>query len=825
MGSTVVRLDGAWKFRTRGKGPWRAARVPGCVHTDLLAHKLIPDPFWGTNELSLEWIENTDFEYVRVFTLPRSMLQASRLELVADGLDTVASVSINGKHVADTENMFIGYRFDITRMARPGRNTIHIVFGSPTVYIKAHRHLNDSRQPNDPMGGCSVIRKEQCSFGWDWGPRFPTSGIFRSIRIEATPAVRVASVHIAQTLSAGSATLICAPVLDRPAPRGVRYRCSLSLAGVRVAVVDGTTLRVHNPRLWWPNGLGAQPLYELQIELLAGDTVVDTWRRRIGIRTIELDRHPDRWGESFQFRVNGVVVFAKGANWVPAHSFQASVTPPLYDELLTAAAEAHLNMVRVWGGGVYENDEFYDLCDQKGLMVWQDFMFACSRYPGARAFVASVRSEAEYNVQRLAHHACMALWCGNNEVEQMAKDIVARAPRRKAYDAVFNSLLPEVVATYNPETAYWPSSPHDPEGYEKRMGRNSDKGGDAHTWAVWHGRQRVPFFETEHYRFVSEYGMQSYASLETTATFARKDQTNIFGPEMENHQKCGTGNSLIFTYISQQYRFPRDFASLVYLSQVNQAYALKTALEHHRREMPRCMGSLYWQLNDCWPVASWASVEFGGHWKGAHYAVKRSCAPAIVSAKRVGTEEVYSINRQRNTVSGCELHTVCDSTAPVRATLRWTLYHLDGRRLLQGRKNVVLRYGESRLQKTLDLRGMLEKHGKETVYLHAYLAGQHGIVSQTTVLFTSTRFVALPREKLNPLVKRTGVRSFRLVFRAKTFQNYVTFHLRGGRYKASDNCFDLYPGLPHAVEITVDKPSTCAQLRKRLSVVSMADAC
>jgi beta-mannosidase len=613
MSTSTINLCGKWQFRQKGKGAYLPATVPGSVHTDLLANKLIPDPFAGDNELKLQWIEQTDWEYQREFVVTAKLLRQQRVELVCEGLDTVAAITVNGSKVASVENMFIGYRFNVKQILRPGRNSIHVHFTAPATYIKMHRHLCTCTPPNDPMGGSCVIRKEPCSFGWDWGPRLATSGIYLPIRIEGRPAWRISAVDVRQTHRIGAVSLSCVPAIDARSSKGISWRSRLSINGKLVAESKSLHLTVKNPKLWWPNGLGAQPLYTLTVELLHNGALVDTWTRRIGLRTITLDRHKDEWGQSFQFLVNGVPVFAKGANWVPAHSFQASVTREMYDDLLTSAVQANMNIIRAWGGGVYENDEFFDLCDEKGLLVWQDFMFACGLYPGNPAFLASVTREFEYQIPRLAHHASLALWCGNNELEMWLKGIIETPERKKAYEDIFYRILPAVTKRLNPARPYWPCSPHNPWGYEKGLVAG-EKGGDTHDWAVWHGRMRPDHFERTNNRFVSEYGMQSYASIETTRQFADPKAVNVFDAVMENHQKCASGNSLIFHYIAQQYRFPRDFASLVYLSQANQAYVVKTAAEHYRRSMPRTMGSIYWQINDCWPVASWASIEFGGRW-------------------------------------------------------------------------------------------------------------------------------------------------------------------------------------------------------------------
>lgn len=817
----IIDLCGRWQFRQAGKGEFLPAVVPGCVHTDLLAGKRIPDPFVGENELKLQWIGQADWEYRREFTLPAALLAQPRVELVCEGLDTLAVIRINGRRVAATDNMFTGFRFDVRKVLRPGVNRIEIRFQAPFTYIRKHRHLCNCTPPNDPVGGVCVIRKEQCSFGWDWGPRFATSGIYLPIRIEARPAWRIAGVNVRQGHAPGKVNLSLVPALAGRAGKGLTWRSRISYGNKAVGQSNSLRLAIENPRLWWPNGLGRQPLYTLSVELLHKGVVVDTWTRRIGLRTIKLDRHKDQWGQSFRFVVNGVPVFAKGANWVPGHSFQASVTPQIFEDTLQSAVDAHMNIIRVWGGGVYENDLFYDLCDEKGLLVWQDFMFACALYPGNPAFLASVTREFEYQVQRLRHHAAMALWCGNNELEMAPGDIMKTPERKKAYDDIFYRILPDVVRRLDPQSDYWPSSPHNPWGYAKGLVAG-EKGGDTHDWDVWHGRKRPDHFERTNNRFVSEFGMQSYASIETTRQFADPATANVFDRVLENHQKCATGNSLIFHYIAQQYRFPRDFAALVYLSQVNQAWVVKTAVEHYRRSMPRTMGSIYWQINDCWPVASWSSIEFGGRWKALHYAAKRFHAPVLVSARRTGADEVGSINRRFNTMNGAEIYTVSDSVQPVSGTLRWTLYHLNGKKLLAGSKKVRLGYGESVLQKKLDLTKELATHGRESVYLRLALAGRSGGLSENTVFFSALRFMDLPRETPAVRIKKLGPERFKLVFRARTFQHMVAVNVAGRGFRMSDNWFDLDPGIPRGVELTLDKDCTIGQLRKRISVMSLA---
>ncbi|MBN1307502.1 MAG: glycoside hydrolase family 2 protein [Chitinispirillaceae bacterium] len=820
----ILELNTGWKFRYGNERRWRPATVPGCIHCDLQRNGLIPDPFRGANELDLGWIERTDFEYCREFVAPAGLLRCRTVELVAEGLDTLARISINGTEVASTENMFIGYRFDVKRVLVPGPNSITVRFNNPMNYIKRREGFPWFDQPNDPVGGAAGIRKMQCSFGWDWGPRLPTCGIFRPLRIEGRNGPRISHVFIKQLHSKRSVVLQCRPETEGGGRRGYSWCTSIAFEGIIAGTSPSLELALQRPRLWWPNGHGAQPLYTLTVELLHNGTLVDTWKRRIGLRTVILDRSEDRWGECFRFLVNGRPVYAKGASWVPAHAFPSSIDKATYRDLIGSAAGANFTMLRVWGGGLYEHDAFYDYCDEYGIMVWHDFMFSCSLYPGDDRFMHSVGAEARFQVRRLAHHACMALWCGNNELEQYYTDIRSNPDRKAAYERIFYAILPKAVKKYAPHLPYWPSSPHNPEGYEH--GYNSETSGDAHYWDVWHGRQRPEAAQRHHYRFWSEFGMQSYCSMDTALQFADPAELNIFGPAMENHQKHPIGNALILHYIGSRYRFPKDFASLVHLSQVNQASCVGMMVEHQRACMPRTMGSLYWQLNDCWPVFSWSSIDFGGQWKGLHYAAKRFFAPALVTYRMIGEETVGKINRLINTIRGVRLITAYDLSASRRAKLCWDLYRIsDGAVVLHGEKAVTLRPNEAVVQKTVDCTELFSRYAKNDLVMRLTIAGDTGTLSRNTVLFTAPRFIELPKERVRPRIDRTGKNRFVLHFKSTTFQHQVAFHLHETKYRASDNFFDLFPGIVHSVTVTVEeeKRPSAAWVKKRMRIISVAE--
>ncbi|MDB6167746.1 MAG: csxA 1 [Verrucomicrobia bacterium] len=830
--TTLPLASASWQFRDATEGTrWRSATVPGCVHRDLLRHRLIPDPFFGTNELDLQWIEQHDWEYRASFRVPAALLDEQHVDLVCDGLDTLATVYLNGRRIAGSENMFVPLRAALRPRLRAGRNELRFRFASAGRALKKTRPGHQPKEFNDSVGRCSVFRKQQCQFGWDWGPRFVTAGIWRDLRLEAWSDNRLTGARILQTHSPrGRVSLAIVPELLR-ADRGVVYYMTLSSGGTIVAIASGDaralTKEVPEAQLWWPNGHGAQPLYT--VKLIARDgkgREIGQWTQRIGLRTIKLERARDRWGESFRFVVNGRRIFAKGANWIPAHSFVAGLGRADYERDLQSAARANMNMLRVWGGGIYEHEAFYDVCDELGLLVWQDFMFACTLYPGDRPFLQSVDAEARAQVARIRHRACLALWCGNNEIEALNWEMLEKTPAfRRNYDAVFHRVLPAAVTETDGATPYWPTSPSRGGGRsndytDKSLG---EKTGDTHFWDVWHARHPVKDYEKWNFRFVSEFGMQSYCSPETQAAFCPANDANVFGPVMENHQKNAAGNQIILDYVSRLYRFPKDQESLIYLSQLNQAHCMQTGVEHYRRSMPRCMGALYWQLNDCWPVASWSSIEHTGRWKALQHAARRFFSPALVSAHVPGTEFTVLGNYRRSSVRAVHLHTVYDSPRPRTGILRWDLFHVDGRVLSSGHKEVALRDGKSVRQKTLDLAAPLARHGRDHLYLRIALDIDGRRASEETVFLAPPRFIALPKPKTEARVRRLDARHALLSFRSEVFQHRFAFDLPGIAHSASDNYFELYPRERKEVRIELARSATKAAIERALRYRSLAD--
>jgi beta-mannosidase len=814
----------SWEFRdATARTTWRPAVVPGCVHTDLRRLGLIPDPFWGDNESGLQWIEERDWEYRAVFLVPPDMLEDEVVDLVADGLDTVATVFLNDREVARVENMFTAYRWDVKRFLRPGKNELRLLFGSAMDYVRTYRKEHQPREINDPVGRCTVIRKQQCQFGWDWGPRLVTAGIWRDIRLEGWTGNRVDSMRVTQQHRAnGEVVLRLAPELARPDSTAT-CEWRLTLDEIPVAAGCGAEIIVDDPQLWWPNGQGAPTLYRLEVEVTGSDGgAVGNWTRRIGLRTIALDRHADEWGESFQFVVNGRPVFCKGANWIPAHSFVAGLARDDYARDLRSAAQANMNMIRVWGGGIYESEDFYDLCDELGLMVWQDFMFACTLYPADAAFIASSRAEAEHQLRRLRHRACLALWCGNNEVFGCNGHELRPDPRKYAeYEALFHRMLPAAVAAQDGVTPYWPSSPW--RGGTDDSHAAGTQRGDTHYWDVWHGRHPVKDYEKYAFRFCSEFGMQSFSSPETQATFCPPEDGNVFGPTMNNHQKNRFGNQVILDYVSRHYRFPKDQDALLFLSQLNQAYCMQTGVEHYRRNMPRCMGALYWQLNDCWPVASWSSIEFTGRWRALHHIARRFFAPALVCAHVPGEEQTIINNYRRSSVAEVHLHTVYDGPETATGVLRWDLFHLDDRVLLRGRKRVALRGGESVRQKTLDLGKLIGKHGRDNLHLRIALDVGGRCVSEDTVFLTPPRFLQLRKAGTKVAFRLESPKRGTATFTSTVFQHRFAFELAGIGHSTSDNFFELYPGERKTVQLEFTRAQTLKKLQAAVGYRSLVD--
>ncbi|NME71019.1 glycoside hydrolase family 2 protein [Flammeovirga aprica JL-4] len=648
-------INKGWEFKQADKNEWLSATVPGCVHTDLLDHKKIEDPYFGTNEKKVQWVDKKDWVYKTTFKV--NDLNKQKQELVFEGLDTYADVYLNGEKILTADNMFRSWTIDVTKGLKKGENELKVYFHSPIkmatplwdeVGYPLYAINDDSKTGNTGDRKLSVMtRKAGYHYGWDWGPRLVTSGIYRNIYLKSWNKVTVDNIRYQQknvseknvdilttvNLNVVENANVTIDVLD--AKSGKKYASQ----EVKVSANDKlTTLKfnIKKPKLWWSNGLGEQNLYPIKLVVREGDKVLDENTQNIGIRTINLITEKDDIGESFKIRLNGIDVFMKGTNYIPGDMFLTEVSDEKMEETIKACADANMNMIRVWGGGTYEKDLFYDLCDKYGLIVWQDFMFACSLYPGDENFVANVKAEVKENVIRLRNHASVGMWCGNNEIEwawfgwgiqkQMKWSEADSTKIINDYFRLFTEEIPNTLHEYD-DKDYWASSP-----YFRKYGDHLETKGDRHLWDVWKGPKSWDYYKSHVPRFMSEYGYQSYPEVETMQKYVTKEDLSLWSPGMRNHQKAKYGNKRIMKNVTKEFAVDgNNFEKVVYASQLYQAYDLQFAIETHRRKMPHCMGSLYWQVNDCWPVASWASIDYEGKWKASHYAVRDAYKDVITS--------------------------------------------------------------------------------------------------------------------------------------------------------------------------------------------------
>jgi len=806
-----ITLNGRWQVREIGRNEtdWLEATVPGCVHTDLLANGVIPDPYYRDNEQQALWIGETDWEYRRSFAVSVELLAHNQVLLSCEGLDTLATILLNGSEVGQTDNMFRSWEFDVRPLLHPGENEIVIRFDSALRFGQeklAERYIHSWSTDDHKLPGGNYVRKSQCNFGWDWGPQLVTCGIWRDISLRAFDTARLADVHVRQDHSSPrQVTLSCQVEVERVNDAPLKAILQVELDGEAITAktidVEGTRaeaeLTVPDPQLWWPNGMGEQPLYDVSLALLdLAGRPLDGWRKAIGLRTLRLVREKDEWGESFQFVCNGAPFFAKGANWIPADTFVTRIEEAHYKRLLSAAIDAHMNMLRVWGGGIYELPIFYDLCDRLGICIWQDFMFGCATYPTFdSSYMANVAVEARQNIRRLRHHACLALWCGNNELEQglVSENWGEYTMSWEDYGKLFDRMLPDLVAELDPETDYWPGSPHTP--YENRHFFNDPRWGDAHIWEVWHGMQPFEYYFTCFHRFNSEFGFQSFPEPKAVRGYTKPEDENITSYVMEYHQRSPDGNSKIMHYLLEWFRLPTSFEMSLWLSQILQGMAVKYAVEHWRRTMPRGMGTLYWQLNDCWPVASWSSLDHDGSWKALHYMARDFYAPLLVSAVADGKEGSLAI-----TVTN-------DQQQNVQGVVSWEVTTAAGEWVDGGEVSAVFAAAANRTLDTLDLHEALTSHGKRNllVWLKLHVDGQ--LVSQNLALFARPKHFSLLKPQIAWKIERVSEHVYQVTLSTDRPALWVWIETEDDSIHISDNFFHLHPQQEQTIILTTGKGS------------------
>lgn len=820
----TLTLDGAWNLMD-GQGDLSlTAQVPGDVTADLLNAGKIPDPFYRENEADIQWIGERDWIYERAFEVPGALLDEERVLLRCDGLDTLATVEINGQEIGTGDNMHRIYEWDVKTVLHPGENRIRVTFSSANIYTR-ERHEKRPFQARVGEGHPSAypgwLRKEASNFGWDWGPVLVTAGIWRGINLLAFSTARIEDVRIDQDHTGANVKLNVFTTVDTLSDDALALRVTALFEGETIASAEvpptylgvPRSLTIPEPRLWWPAGMGEQPLYDLKVELLSSEgEVLDTQTKRIGLRTLVLDRHEDEWGESFQFAANGVPFFAKGANWIPADAILARRNPQLYRQLIEDAVAANMNMLRVWGGGIYEEDYFYDICDELGICVWQDFMFACMSYPAFdESFMKTVEAEARDNVKRLRHHPSIALWCGNNELEQQAIGETWTLTRMglEDYKRLFDDLLADVARELDPQRDYWPSSPHSPHG--DRANYNNPDCGDAHLWEVWHGKKPFEWYRTADHRFCSEFGFQSFPEPKTVCGYTEPRDRNVTTAVMEHHQRSGIGNTTIMQYMLDWFRMPTAFDMTLRASQILQGMAITYAVEHWRRGMPRSMGALYWQHNDCWPVASWASIDYHGRWKALHYMARHFFAPMLIS----GVEDP-----EKQTV---DVHVTSDLQQSLPALLNWVATDVTGGVLDSGEQRVQTPVNGNLKAMTIDLKRVIKQAGKRNVMVWLELSAEGREKCTSLVTFVKPKHLELTTDPGVSMKVTENGDAFQVKLKTKRPALWAWLELKNVDARFSDNYLHLRPARTVTVEVRPGQPITLDQLQDKLSVHSLVD--
>ncbi len=817
-------LSGAWELTDSKDAVKISGHLPGCNFLDLMENGVIKDPFWGENEKDMmEYIER-DYEYSRAFDSDSGLLDNDSIDLVISGLDTLAEVSLNGKVIAKTNNVHRTYRFPVKEFLKEEGNQIRIHFFSPLPYLE-EKNKEDNLKFHTGMGieGISHIRKVQCHFGWDWGPVLPPVGISGSIELEGYSMARIQQTSIRQEHNTESVVLYIStdiltyhnsPTLkiSKTTPDFL-LKTSIHYPSGKKEILESNIsgdiaeqgIKIENPQLWWCNGLGDQPLYGITVELFDGDKLLDEKHKNIGLRTIALDTQKDHIGNNFRFLMNGVPIFVKGADWIPSDSF---ITRTLREDLefyIAGAKDANMNMLRVWGGGYYESDTFYDLCDRYGILVWQDFGFACLPYPFYNQdFLDSVELEVRDNVQRIKHHPSLALWCGNNEIELMTMFMKMSARLKEANATFFHDTLKNWVQKEDGITPYWPGSPNSGAPYDKP---NDFKRGDTHLWQVWHGMLPIEHFRKMPTRFCSEFGMESLPSMKAVRTFTDKKEPDIFDSVMMAHQKSKGGNQKMLFYLLAKFRNPVRFEDFVYLSQIVQAETIREATEEWKRNIGKCNGAIYWQYNDCWPVASWAGIDYEKQYKAVIYSSRTFNQPLSASLDlRKDNAEIYVVN---------------EYPREEKVKLQCLIEDFSGNLIWQEEKSLTMKAVQSVKALSIPLRTVLKDKRKEDKVLVIHLLKGEKIIFTQNRLLVPDKEALLQNVKITKELKREGEKGI-LTLKADTYARYVFVDIPGVDTPLSDNFFDIRGNGTTSITFHMPKEAPDTKLLEQINLTTLA---
>lgn len=885
---TILELNGNWELKNETGELLCPVKVPGSVISGLYASGKIAHPYYRENEYAVRELFWKDYQFVRRFTVSEELFAQEELILVCEGLDTLAQIFMNGKKIASTNNMHRTYRFPVKEYVHVGENEICIVFDSVLQFMEHYKYKENKSilyQPCGAIKGNQLVRKAHSMFGWDWGPQLVDAGIWRDIYIEGNSAVRIEDVCIRQYHEENGSVRIRTTIALSGAEAFVQNRTAseklnktnvpittdnmlleqTKMAGAddvvstqtkivvtvilaeknehdtkpvvkvvakcvektEINAVYDAELIVQNPKLWWPNGYGQQPLYQLTVSVDCNSEQIQCDTKTIGLRTLTISQEADAWGNEFAFIINGVKIFAKGGNYIPEDAVYPWIDKAQIDYLLKCCARANFNCVRVWGGGYYPSDVFYDLCDKYGLIVWQDLMYACNVYDVTDDFAATVRQETLDNVRRIRHHASLGLWCGNNEIESawhhwgdfQKESMYLRAD----YIKLFEDILPKAVREADDMTFYWPSSPSSGGCFDEP---DSDRRGDVHYWDVWHGQKPFSDYQKYFFRFCSEFGFQSFPCLKTVASFTEEKDRNIFSKVMESHQKNASANGKMLYYLSENFRYPKDFRSLLYVTQVLQGMAIKSGVDHWRRNRGRCMGTLYWQINDNWPVASWASIDYYGRWKALHYMAAKFYAPVAISIQK--TEDFICVY--------LENETFVEQNCNVSLRVRDTTFHVIGEWkteaqakalsacvLLKCEMDTIFLNKEAKDNCADDKKAI----DKCNLFFEAEVTLADGTILMDVETFVPYKHMELPKPHFTTEVKETE-ESYEITVQSDVFAPFVEMDFVDADVIFSDNFFTISNERP--VKIQLKKKDIlrgnfqdAADLKARLMFVSVAE--
>lgn len=775
-----ISLDGIWKMT--GNGYAVEGQVPGSVYSFLyLDNALLPDPYYRENEEIYLALAEQEYTFVKAFSFHPT---DAPVFLVFEGLDTLCSVYLNGKKLADTDNMHLRYTLDVRAALQEGENLLQVVCHPLPPYLRQRDKEAKLFGATDCMAGYPHVRKAHCMMGWDWGPRLPDAGIWRSVYLLEKGSAAIQDVHIRQRHDKGRVFLTPEVKTEGEGELFIRLTAP---NGSAVELAPNQETEVKTPLLWWPNGLGEQPLYTVEIALFQDGKEVDSKTLKIGLRELKLLRQKDEHGESFYHEINGAAMFAMGADYIPEDNLFRRITPERTRELLTHCKDCHFNAIRVWGGGYYPDDDFFEICDELGLVVFFDLMFACSVYDPDEKMRESIREEVRQNLTRIRHHACLGLVCGNNEIEWHFHEYVSISGRTDrehltaVYLDLFEKLLPATVQEVAPYLPYIPSSPTSVGGFADPNGEGY---GDCHDWE--------PDFllcRNRGYRYVSEFGFQAFPCLKTVESFTLPEDRNVHSAVMDRHQRSFGGTELILTYLSRSFLYPNDFATFVYATQLLQAESVRYRVEHFRRIRGRCMGTLYWQLNDIWPAISWSSIDYFGRYKALQYAAKRFFSPVHLSCEEVGeAQNRRFINMQPNYYSKEKSARLCvhnDTLQPLSGVVKWTLCNAQSERLQSGRAQVEVAPLSVQALDKLDFDGL----DAQTAHLSFVLEVDGQAVSQGSVLFTQPKYYRFVDPKL-----RWEMTDGEIVIHSDGYAKGVQIEGVDGDLILSDNFFDMERG-------------------------------